>query len=71
MRARAFWRGEYVIEGLASADEVHCDVPESRIRAKPGGVVAALFKEMPEPKEDLGPQAEMACKEMLAGRNFH
>lgn len=60
-----------LIESLANADEVRRPVPESRTRAKPGGAVTALFKEMPELKEDLKRQAEMARKVMPSGRNFH
>ena len=60
-----------LIESRANADEVRRPVPESRPRAKPGGAVTALFKEMPELKEDLKRQAEMARKVMPSGRNFH
>ncbi|MCV3765543.1 error-prone DNA polymerase [Rhizobium sp. TRM95796] len=60
-----------LIESLANADEVRRPVPESRTRAKPGAAVTALFKEMPELKEDLRRQAEMARKVMPSGRNFH
>ncbi|WP_137154075.1 error-prone DNA polymerase [Rhizobium sp. FKL33] len=60
-----------LIESLANADEVRRPVPESRARPKPGGAVTALFKEMPELKEDLKRQAEMARKVMPSGRNFH
>ncbi|MBB1248220.1 hypothetical protein [Rhizobium sp. G21] len=60
-----------LIESLANADEVRRPVPESRTRAKPGAAVTALFKEMPDLKEDLRQQAEMARKVMPSGRNFH
>jgi error-prone DNA polymerase len=60
-----------LIESLANADEVRRPVPESRTRPKPGAAVTALFKEMPELKEDLRRQAELARKVMPSGRNFH
>ncbi|MBL0371134.1 error-prone DNA polymerase [Rhizobium sp. KVB221] len=60
-----------MIDALANVDEVRRPVQEHRLRPKPGGAALALFKEMPELKEDLRRQVESAANVMPGGRNFH